>query len=184
MFPLVPVTFFVRLMVQETLIYFPEQDYIMRKQLLVLFAVVFVASGCASNPTDTPGQNNGDSPNQSQGTPMENQTQPSQNNTNATVVTYTDSGFQPQEITVEKGDTVIWESSSSRPMWVGSDQHPVHTEYAGSSLREHCSNGDQNTAAFDQCSTGDRFSFTFEKTGEWGYHNHRYSQHTGKVTVE
>ena len=155
----------------------------MKKQLLVLFAVVFVASGCASNPTDTSGENNGDSPDRSQA-PTENQTEPSQNNTNATVVTYTESGFQPQEITVEQGETVVWESSSSRPMWVGSDQHPVHTEYAGTSLNEHCNNGDQTSKAFDQCSSGDRFTFTFEKTGEWGYHNHRYSQHTGTVTVE
>jgi plastocyanin len=156
----------------------------MKKQLLVLFAIVFVASGCASNPMDTSGENNGDSPDRSQ-TPTENQTEPSQNNTNATVVTYTDSGFQPQQVTVEQGDTVIWESSSSRPMWVGSDQHPVHTEYDGSSTSEHCENQEPvSTSVFDQCSSGQTFSFTFKKTGEWRYHNHKYSPHTGMVTVE
>ena len=151
----------------------------MKTEIVVLFAVVIFASGCASTSTDSP-ENIEDAPEEAEAPGSS----PSNISGNATVVTYTGEGFRPQEVTVEQGETVVWQSEASTPMWVGSDQHPVHSEYAGSSLREHCSSGDQTSAAFDQCSTGERFSFTFEKEGEWGYHNHRYSQHTGTVIVE
>jgi len=148
----------------------------MRSKTVVLFALVLVASGGASNSADT-----GEDPAPSEPGP---DTSPSSNSENATVITYTDSGFLPGEVTVEQGETVVWESEASRSMWVGSDRHPVHSEYSGTSLNEHCSNGDQSSSAFDQCSSGDRFTFTFEKEGEWGYHNHEYSPHTGTVIVE
>ena len=147
----------------------------MKLETAVLFALVLVASGCASNPS---------SPSDPAPSEPGPETSPSNTSENATVITYTDSGFQPETVTVKQGDTVVWESEASRSMWVGSDQHPVHSEYAGTSLNEHCSNGDQASSAFDQCSSGDRFSFTFEKEGEWGYHNHDYSSHTGTVIVE
>jgi plastocyanin len=69
-------------------------------------------------------------------------------------------------------------------MWVASDQHPTHTEYSGTSRTEHCQNGDQTSSAFDQCSAGDNFSFTFEQEGEWSYHNHENSFQGGTVVVE
>lgn len=151
----------------------------MKAKLAVVLAVVLIASGCASNSDET-GEDPGNAPPGTQNPG----TSPTNISENATVVTYTSSGFQPQTVTVEQGDTVVWRSESSKPMWVASNQHPIHSQYAGSSRGEHCSNGDQNTAAFDQCSTGSSFSFTFEKTGEWGYHNHEYSQHSGTVVVE
>jgi plastocyanin len=152
----------------------------MKTEFVVLVAVVLVASGCASNSTETPDEGTDTPPEE----PQDPGTSPSNTSENATVVTYSSSGFQPGTVTVQQGETVIWQSEASRPMWVASNQHPVHSQYAGSSLGEHCSNGDQTTAAFDQCSTGERFSFTFEKTGEWSYHNHEYSPHTGTVIVE
>lgn len=137
----------------------------------VLFAAI-ITSGC----TDTTNEPlpEGDT---------SNGATPSNLSENATVVTHTGSGFQPQTVTVEKGDTVVWQSENGN-MWVASNRHPTHTQYAGSSRSEHCSNGDQNTAAFDQCSEGSSFSFTFEKTGEWNYHNHQNSFQGGTVIVE
>jgi plastocyanin len=144
----------------------------MRKILLV--ALVVAASACvqSGNPSNQsePGLNQTSSP------------APDANSSN--VVYLTASGFQPSELTIEQGETVTWINNASGPMWVGSDRHPTHTQYEGTTLSEHCQNGDQSSAAFDQCSTGDRFSFTFEKTGEWGYHNHENAGQTGTVIVE
>ena len=145
----------------------------MRYEILALAAVVLV-SGCL-NSTDS----------LETSSPVNETSQPTDlPEDGANTVYLTESGFTPSTITVEQGETVTWVNNASREMWIGSDRHPTHTEYADSTLREHCQNGDQNTAAFDQCSTGHRFSFAFEKTGEWGYHNHESAGQTGTVIVE
>lgn len=97
------------------------------------------------------------------------------------VVRYTDSGFEPDTITIEKGEEVTWIDESSTPMEVASDRHPTHTNYDGTSRSEHCEDGESDT--FDQCSEGGSFEFEFEKTGEFGYHNHEASGDTGTVVV-
>ena len=98
-------------------------------------------------------------------------------------IMHSSTGFSKNTVTIEQGETVLWESRSG-DMWIASDQHPTHTEYSDTSVAEHCENGDQNTAAFDQCSTGNSFSFTFSKTGEWSYHNHVAPGQTVTVIVE
>ncbi|MFB6242310.1 MAG: plastocyanin/azurin family copper-binding protein [Candidatus Nanosalina sp.] len=144
----------------------------MRKIVLAaLFAAVVAVSGCTSTTQPQAPEDTG------------TDTQPTNDNRTTYTVYYTSSGFQPSELTIQQGETVVWVNNASRSMWVASAMHPTHTQYAGTSLAEHCNNGDQNTAAFDQCSSGDRFSFTFEKTGTWSYHNHEFAAHTGSVTV-
>lgn len=96
------------------------------------------------------------------------------------LVYYRDSGFEPDSITIEEGEEVTWIDESSSRMWVGSDQHPSHTEYDGTSLNDHCPSED----SFDSCGPVGRYSFTFNQTGEWGYHNHRAAGDTGTVVVE
>lgn len=140
------------------------------KRLIAMLAVVVAASGCIS-----------------QG-PADESVQPDVNNSAQTssdgspnTIYFTGSGFEPSTLTIEKGETVTWIDNSSSSMWVGSDQHPRHTEYDGTSRIEHCT-GD--TRAFDQCDTGERFSFTFNQTGTWGYHNHEPYVPGGQVVVE
>lgn len=150
----------------------------MKQYLLIAFLACIVAvSGCTDNggPEDA-------TPDSSQ----PDDTVPTQNNESDSThtVTFTGNGFQPADLTVDQGDTVVWESNADTSMWVASDRHPSHTNYAGSSLNQHCQNGDQTEAAFDQCSTGDRFTFTFEKNGEWSYHNHQPFIQGGTITVE
>lgn len=135
----------------------------MRNYILIAVALTVAASGCMGQQTSN---DNGDL----------NRSQGSQNNT----VFYTDSGFQPETIEIERGETVTWLDRASREMWVASDVHPSHTVYDGSSLSQHCGT-DQDV--FDQCTSGEKFSFTFEKTGEWGYHNHRAAADIGTVKV-
>ncbi|MFB6115769.1 MAG: hypothetical protein ABEK04_05815, partial [Candidatus Nanohalobium sp.] len=78
------------------------------------------------------------------------------------------------------GDTVVWKADSGS-MWVASNQHPIHSQYSGTSRSQHCGS---SADAFDQCSTGNTYRFTFTKKGEWGYHNHVNPGHTGTVIVE
>ncbi len=96
-------------------------------------------------------------------------------------VNYTDQGFIPAKISVKIGDTVHFINKSSEAMWVGSDEHPTHTEYSGTTLREHCP--DTAGTAFDQCGKGNDYSFTFTKAGSWNYHNHSHASMAGATIV-
>ena len=101
-------------------------------------------------------------------------------------VIYTDSGFSPSPLAIKVGDTVVFKNqNSSGGMWVASGQHPSHMAYSGTSLGQHCP--DTTNTAFDECKSdqpGQSWSFTFQKQGEWGYHNHVRATHFGKITVE
>lgn len=144
----------------------------MRVELFLLGFIV-IASGClhAAEPTQNNNPNETSSPSEIDYSDTRN-------------IYFTGSGFAPADLTIEQGDTVTWiKNASSTGMWVASDEHPTHTNYHGSTLREHCQNGDQTTAAFDQCSQGEEFSFTFEKTGKWSYHNHQPYAEGGTITV-
>ncbi len=86
-------------------------------------------------------------------------------------VVYTEDGFEPETITVSEGDTVTWENRSEVPMWVASDAHPAHTDYP-------------EFDAGEGFAPGGSYSFTFDRTGNWGYHDHLSSFRTGTVVVE
>lgn len=104
-----------------------------------------------------------------------------------TVVTLTDTGFSPESVTIAQGQTVRFVNSSSRGMWVGSDDHPTHTEYDGTSTREHCADGIATNGTFDQCTagpTGTYWEYTFDKSGTFGYHNHVGASHSGTIIVQ
>jgi plastocyanin len=103
------------------------------------------------------------------------------------VITLTDSGFSPASVTVAVGETVRFVNDSSRGMWVASDNHPTHTEYDGTSTREHCVDGKDTTGTFDECSAaanGDFWDYTFQKAGTFGFHNHVSASNTGTVIVK
>jgi len=113
-------------------------------------------------------------------------TQPSETNSpgeNAdNVIRYTADGFTPDTITIQQGETVTWVNEGGPGMWVASDVHPSHSEYDGTSTQQHCQDGSSDT--FDSCSAQERYSFTFEKTGTFRYHNHQQAGHVGTVVVE
>ncbi len=102
-----------------------------------------------------------------------------------TEITYTDSGFSPQLVTIEQGDTVRFVNASSRAFWPASAMHPTHTVYPGSDI-ELCGQVAVGVI-FDSCGDvdpGDSWEFTFTQQGEWGYHDHLSSTHFGRVVVE
>lgn len=142
----------------------------MNKAVIVVIALVILGAGgwlVASQ------LGNGETSPQPSGTESQETTAPAQEEEPAeeaeetAVVTYTDSGFSPQTIRVQRGTTVTWTNESSRAMWVASDVHPTHEELP----------------AFDQLGSGQSYSFTFEQTGEWEYHDHLFASHLGTVIV-
>lgn len=121
-----------------------------------------------STPADTNATSTNDQANQQAGQPA------------AATVTYENGQFAPQKVTIQQGQTVRFVSKSGS-MWVGSDRHPTHTQYDGTTLREHCQG---SASSFDQCETGQSYSFTFEKTGSFSYHNHVNPTAGGTVIVQ
>ena len=98
-------------------------------------------------------------------------------------VTYNGNSFSPSTVTIAKGGRVTFRSTAGS-MWVASNPHPVHTGYDGTSRDQHCAAGYSGAAPFDQCSSGTSFSFTFNKTGSWGYHDHMNTSAGGTVIVQ
>jgi len=88
----------------------------------------------------------------------------------AVVITRTDAGYEPKEVTVKKGDIVTWKNATSEFHWPASDLHPTHGVYP----------------EFDPLrpiASGEEWSFRFDQAGEWKYHDHIRANKTGVVTV-
>lgn len=87
------------------------------------------------------------------------------------VVKFTDNGFEPATLTVSSGDTVKFENDSSDDFWPASNVHPTHLLYPGFDAKK-------------PVLPGDSYSFTFEKKGKWGYHNHLTPDVQGTIVVK
>ena len=70
-------------------------------------------------------------------------------------------------------------------MWVASNPHPTHTGYDSTSRDTHCAAGYTGPIPFDECAaiSSGSYSFTFTKTGSFGYHNHSDHAMIGTVVV-
>jgi plastocyanin len=131
--------------------------------IIGVIAAVLIIGGFATL------QSQASSPSINSTTPTENNTQ--MNPSEGTTVEYTEQGFTPKTITVKVGTTVTWVNKDSDPMWVASNPHPIHTDLPGFD-------------ALKQIPTGETYSYTFTKVGNWGYHNHLNPSNTGTVVVE
>ena len=101
------------------------------------------------------------------------------------VVTYTDSGYSPNTITIKKGETVTWKNDSKLLMWTASAVHPTHKAYPGTNIANCGTPAGFNQ--FDACggvASGQSWSFKFDNVGTWGYHNHLKASDWGKIIVE
>ncbi len=153
----------------------------MKTALAIIVALIVIAGGYfllakkTQAPVDTMGT--------TQPTTTDTATPNAPNQPQTVTVRYTDTGFSPQSITVPAGTKVTFVNNSSQRMWVGSDVHPVHAEYDGTTLAQHCGSG----TSFDQCKAedaGTSYSFTFTKAGTFGYHNHTRANDRGTVIVQ
>lgn len=86
-------------------------------------------------------------------------------------VRYTNSGFQPQKLTVSVGTMVEFINQSDREMWVASNMHPAH---------EILSTLDQ----FKGVGKGQTYMYTFDKKGTWPYHDHINASLEGVIVAE
>lgn len=96
-------------------------------------------------------------------------------------VEYTANGFSLDTVTIKQGGVVTFVSVDETPMWVASNAHPTHLQYDGTSRTQHCPN--IALTAFDQCTSGESYSFTFLKVGNWNYHNHLNADDDGTIIV-
>lgn len=79
-------------------------------------------------------------------------------------------GFSPPVITIKKGDYVTFMTKRGKPFWPASNLHPLHTDYL----------------EFDPkrpVAPDESWSFQFDKTGKWTYHDHLYPFFTGTIQV-
>jgi len=100
------------------------------------------------------------------------------------VVAITSSGFSPNVLTINEGETVTFVNQVSRRSWPASAVHPTHTIYPGSGIGK-CG-GAEAGSIFDACrglGEGESYSFTFNEVGRWGYHDHLRSSLTGTIVV-
>lgn len=162
------------------------------KIILAIALTALVAAGCNSTNTNNPSDQN----TTNSGTPIPSpapiptpaptpKPTPGPNPTpvpvpvSQNIVTYTDGGFSPATITINKGDTVIFKNKSSSDMRVASNPHPLHNGYP--------TTGGCVGSTFDSCSDiapGQSWSFEFDFVGSWGYHNHLNPSQGGTVVVK
>jgi len=84
-------------------------------------------------------------------------------------VTYTNSGFDPKELTAKKGDTLRVVNESAGNLEFSSDSHPTHLD-----------NPELN---MDVLQPGESGILALTKAGEWGFHNHLKDEDSGTLVV-
>ena len=85
-------------------------------------------------------------------------------------ITRTASGYEPKEVTIKKGEVVLWKNESGEYHWPASDLHPTHAIYS----------------EFDPLkpvAEGEDWAFSFNRVGTWKYHDHIRANKVGTVTV-
>jgi plastocyanin len=88
----------------------------------------------------------------------------------ATVITLTEDGYVPRELTIAKGTVVAFVTENGKLFWPASNLHPSHSIYP----------------EFDPklpVQPDEVWSFMFEQSGEWKYHDHLAPYYTGVITV-
>jgi len=88
----------------------------------------------------------------------------------ATTITYTSSGFEPNNITIKSGDKIKIVNNSGNQLEFSSDPHPTHT------INPELNAGDTEN--------GKSTTITLTKTGKWGFHNHYNPSAHGFVNVQ
>ena len=101
------------------------------------------------------------------------------------VIHITATGFEPRNLEINVGETVTFENTDTEEHWPASNIHPTHTVYPGTDISK-CGT-DAGHDMFDACrglKTDEEFSFTFEKVGEWKFHDHLVPKFSGRITVK
>ena len=121
---------------------------------ITLIFLVLIASGCVSDQV-------------SEDTTKAGQAVEEASESNAYMVEYTDSGFAPENIVIQKGDTVRWIDSSNRELL-------VTTEYSSMCPVE----------GFSSCETVTDYNHTFNEDGRYVYRNSNKLNDQATITVQ
>lgn len=97
-------------------------------------------------------------------------------------IRYSDGGFSPNSLTINKGDVAEFINDSANKTWPASDVHPSHAMYPGSSIRK-CDTDEQTFDACKGLDTREAWSFKFNEIGRWRYHNHLRPGDSGVIMV-
>lgn len=86
------------------------------------------------------------------------------------LITYTDEGFVPDTYIAGVNAKLTVQNDSTSDLDFESNDHPTHTK-----------NTELNVGVVKP---GENKTVTLTEKGEWGFHNHLNSTHTGTITVE
>lgn len=75
--------------------------------------------------------------------------------------------FDPKVINVKAGETVRWTNLDGALHWPASNPHPTHTNVPG-------------LDALGDLAYNETYAYTFERPGEYFYHDHTQARETGK----
>lgn len=90
--------------------------------------------------------------------------------TEESLITITQAGFSPKDITISQGTTVTWMNSDTADHAVNSAPHPTHTIYPLLNL--------------GTIKPEEKKSLIFPKAGTYKYHDHLNPSLFGSVTVQ
>ena len=79
-------------------------------------------------------------------------------------------GFHPQELTITEGDTVTFRTIRGVSFWPASNLHPIHELYPAFDTRK-------------AIPSNEAWSFQFDSTGTWPFHDHLFSPFLGIIHV-
>lgn len=105
---------------------------------------------------------------------------PSDTDSYDVLISYTDDGFSPRDITIPAGARVRFLNDSDSEVWPASGVHPTHTLYPEKQP------SDCLGSSFDSCRAlkkGEFYDYTFYYQGVWPYHDHEHAYDTGRITV-
>ena len=100
------------------------------------------------------------------------------------LITITSSGFSPNRLEINAGESVTFINQDSNEHWPASDVHPTHTVYPGSDKKKCGTSEEKNI--FDACKgldNSEEYSFTFNEKGSWNYHDHLRPSLAGIIIV-
>lgn len=88
----------------------------------------------------------------------------------AVTIVRTADGYEPNEVTIKKGDIILWTNEGDEFHWPASDLHPTHGIYP----------------EFDPLkplAPGEEWKFRFDEAGIWKFHDHIRANEVGTITV-
>lgn len=81
-----------------------------------------------------------------------------------------DNGFNPQQVEIQKGETVVFENEDKEDHWPASNTHPTHQLYPEFDPKK-------------PINPGKSWEFKFDKPGSWGFHDHLNPNNKGTMLV-